>query len=379
MALPIPTIHLNEDRSFWGFTANGHFSTSSAYDVVSLLNDRDDLHEEDMRWIWHLQCPERMRFFIWLLFQNKLNTNEIRLKKNIVTSADCGLCSGFVESSEHLFRSCSFATQVWQKTRSQLSSNAHFDQPFNIWLTLNCNSSSGDTHDLPWATLFSCMLWSLWKTRNRRIFDGKVSDVAVTFSYAIKLCRDIHSAWWKRQDNITRLPKWISWSPPPHNVFALNTDGTRNNSSGVSAVGGLIRNTGGNWICGFLSKIGRTNVQTAELWGVREGLHLAMEMGLQHLIIQVDAAAIIPLLQDITIHNNHPSASILQDCHAMISYFNSVQVQHVYREGNRCADKLANLALMDSVSHGTTVLSSPPSELVTFLKSDAEGVSFLRL
>ncbi|XVE99040.1 hypothetical protein REPUB_Repub03eG0162200 [Reevesia pubescens] len=111
LASPIPAFHHTEDHNFWGFSTNGIFFVSSAYDVISKYHDSGDIHEDDTRWIWHLQCPERIRFFIWLLFHNKLNSNEIRLKKNMVDSADCILCPGVVETTDHLFRSCSFAKQ----------------------------------------------------------------------------------------------------------------------------------------------------------------------------------------------------------------------------------------------------------------------------
>ena len=52
-------------------------------------------------------------------------------------------------------------------------------------------------------------------------------------------------------------------------------------------------------------------------------------------------------------------------------------MKHVFREANKCADKLANL--VHGVDQGITDLVSPPQEILEILLSDALGVAHLRL
>lgn len=67
-------------------SSNGSFSVSSAYSVLS----SDGLHDsEDLSWIWKIPCPERVPFFIWLLYQDKLNTNVLRCRKGFTLNACC--------------------------------------------------------------------------------------------------------------------------------------------------------------------------------------------------------------------------------------------------------------------------------------------------
>lgn len=40
----------------------------------------------------------------------------------------------------------------------------------------------------------------------------------------------------------------VCWSPPPDGCFKINVDGSHISSSGSSACGGLIRDSGGNFV-----------------------------------------------------------------------------------------------------------------------------------
>ncbi|KAE8681196.1 hypothetical protein F3Y22_tig00111338pilonHSYRG00169 [Hibiscus syriacus] len=61
------------------------------------------------------------------------------------------------------------------------------------------------------------------------------------------------------------------------------------NSNGYAAAGGLIRDEEGNWIQGFMINIGKTTSTLAEVWGLRQGLLLAKEMGARNLVVETDA------------------------------------------------------------------------------------------
>ncbi|EEF52403.1 conserved hypothetical protein [Ricinus communis] len=54
-----------------------------------------------------------------------------------------------------------------------------------------------------------------------------------------------------------------------------------------------------------------------------------------------------------------------------------IQLKHVLREANHCADWLANQACMDSLE--VEVPLEPPADLSSLLYGDTVGVSFLRL
>lgn len=75
------------------------------------------------------------------------------------------------------------------------------------------------------------------------------------------------------------LPTWP--------FFKLNMDGARK-SSGVTSVGGLIRNSLGEWIEGFGMNIEICSITMAELWELYQGPSLAWNKGIRMLQIEVD-------------------------------------------------------------------------------------------
>ena len=48
----------------------------------------------------------------------------------------------------------------------------------------------------------------------------------------------------------------ISWNPPTHNWIKLNTDGCSKGNPGIAGGGGVIRDSLGRWLGGFLVHIG---------------------------------------------------------------------------------------------------------------------------
>ncbi|XVF17280.1 hypothetical protein REPUB_Repub10bG0106100 [Reevesia pubescens] len=126
------------DSSFWGYSKNGEFTVSSAYTVVT-RSGREALAElENLDWIWKLQSPERVRFFIWLLYQNKLNTNEVRVRKGMCDSSLCGHCLNSEESLDHIMRGCTLAFQVWSCSKKVQEFPGFYTIPFQKWVKINC-------------------------------------------------------------------------------------------------------------------------------------------------------------------------------------------------------------------------------------------------
>ena len=109
-----------------------------------------------------------------------------------------------------------------------------------------------------------------------------------------------------------------------------------------------------------------------EFWALRDGLKLALSEGIQNLIVELDARVVIDLISS-NVDTVKPYSPLLCDCRCLLRRFPRVQVKHVYREGNRCADALARWGcLMDDAF---VVFSSPPSTDVLFLvNSDLAGM-----
>ena len=96
----------------------------------------------------------------------------------------------------------------------------------------------------------------------------------------------------------------------------LNSDGSALGNPGRASGGGVIRDHNGKWLKGYARSLGCTNSCMAELWALRDGLLLARDMGLNSLIIELDALSVVLLM-----FNNTPNLTLeplLNDCRNLV-------------------------------------------------------------
>ena len=92
--------------------------------------------------------------------------------------------------------------------------------------------------------------------------------------------------------------------------------------------GGVIRGQEGEWIAGFARPLGQTNSCMVELWALRDGLLLAKELGINNLIVELDALSVVLLMKNSAC--NLLMESLLTDCRNLLKEFLNTQVVHAY-------------------------------------------------
>ena len=118
--------------------------------------------------------------------------------------------------------------------------------------------------------------------------------------------------------------------------LTLNMNGSATGKTGLAGGGGLIRDENGR-VTGFARRIGSTNSFMAELWALRDGLHLCLQANVHSVIIEVDAKAIVDAFNSPTSCNAFVS-TIMEDCRNMANQIPQRSFRHIYREANKCAD-----------------------------------------
>jgi hypothetical protein len=91
--------------------------------------------------------------------------------------------------------------------------------------------------------------------------------------------------------NSKKVEVFIAWQCLEKGWLCLGTDGSSQGEV-ITACGGLIRNSNGQWLDGFLKNLGRCNAYLAKLWGVYEGLCLACNFGATKLKGQVESSVV---------------------------------------------------------------------------------------
>ena len=125
----------------------------------------------------------------------------------------------------------------------------------------------------------------------------------------------------------------------------------------------MIRDHSDHWIKGYSRALGTTNSFIAELWALRNGLIIAKDLGLNNLIVELDALSVVHMINSDT--SNMLMEPLLSDRRSLYREIPNKRIQHVYREANQCADALARL-------RSTVVFS-----LVVFVEPSSVGVSLL--
>ena len=359
----------------WKHTKDGDFSTNSAY---AWLNGSQQ-EESNFRgkWIWKIDMLPRVIHFLWLCMHESLPVRSVLAMRGIIRESCCPLCKNFPETISHLLKECVVAKNFWFKLRvphDMVSSFAGLD--WLEWLKVNCQSKILHFSSVPWSYVFSFAIWNLWKHRNSVVFNNSIVNENlhnVSKNQALEYFYCVGKT--KCQKNMVICN--VRWERPPLGWFKLNTDGAAFGNPGRAGGGGVIRDREGRWVKGFARSIGFTTSITAEFWALRDGLLLAVRMGVQKLVIELDAKVVVELMQ-----SNSPSnafySSLLADCRLLLGKLQHFRVQHTFREANRVADAIAKLG---GAMQDTFVVWDIPSSVViaNFVYFDTNGESVCRL
>ncbi|GKV23775.1 hypothetical protein SLEP1_g33471 [Rubroshorea leprosula] len=374
LATPILAFQQQEDTVFWNGSLDGTFSTKSAFKLLQQQHVVLTQQRESWRWIWILQCIEKIKLFVWLLCKNRVFTNSVKFARHFAATPICPRCEQSPETPLHLLHDCYHSRLFWEAA-SVLPPN-FFMIGFNKWLRKNAQTSTtSDASRHNWSTLFLSAILVIWKNRNALIFDNQRTPPHILFQHASSLARDTSLGLATNILAHPHLPRWVRWFPPNFPFLKLNTDVAMSQASGNASAGGLIRDHGGQWLHGFAINIGPQTSYMAELWGCHVGLRLALEMGLTHLVLEMDSLlAVQAILARKT--GDGPASILLLDIFHLVNSFEVCTVQHTLREGNVAADYMASIGRI--LTQGTRFFQSPPPGIRSILHEDNIGTLFLR-
>ena len=104
------------DQYRWKLTQDGSYTSKSAYAAFF----EGTIKFGSWRRIWKTWAPPRCKFFIWLVFHNRVWTADRLVRRNLPHPEACPLCDQGDETINHLLVGCVFARQVWALVLHQL-------------------------------------------------------------------------------------------------------------------------------------------------------------------------------------------------------------------------------------------------------------------
>lgn len=133
--------------------------------------------------------------------------------------------------------------------------------------------------------------------------------------------------------------------------LSIWTDGASRGNPGPASVGVMIENARGELVDELAETIGVRTNNYAEYEAVRRGLRRALELGANHVVVHADSELVVRQLTGMYRVKHADLLPLYQAVKATeASFARGVEYQHVPREKNAGADRLANLALDTPVS-----------------------------
>ncbi|XP_047253752.1 uncharacterized protein LOC124887876 [Capsicum annuum] len=161
----------------------------------------------------------------------------------------------------------------------------------------------------------------------------------------------------------------LRWQPPHSNTYKLNTDESCAANPGKEGIGGVIRNSKGDWVMGFNKSFTHATNNLMELMALREGLTLDLYHKIKPLTVEVDSMEILNMF-----HRGNPLYdSIVNACRFLLESLKNSPVQYIYREQNRVADMLAKQGSEKDLFDRLRVYVTPPANVGVVFWEDLEG------
>jgi len=141
--------------------------------------------------------------------------------------------------------------------------------------------------------------------------------------------------------------------------IVAHIDGGSRGNPGPAAFGVAIKTPQGKSVTAFARYIGETTNNYAEYQGLLAALDYALSHGYARLRVQTDSELMARQISGRYKVRSPDLKPLHEKAQAMIARLESFSIQHVYRERNREADRLANQA-MDDAERGVGRQAPPP-------------------
>ncbi|KAJ8766726.1 hypothetical protein K2173_005337 [Erythroxylum novogranatense] len=313
-----PNSAMEDDEAYWNPSPSGNFSLRTAY---AHLNDTDfTLPRLPWSLVWKWIGPQRIKSFFWLLLNRGVLSNAERNRRHLTDVDRYHLCRVESESYFHLLRDCTAVKDIWLQI-VPIRFQAFFFNPS-----------------------ISFVDWCFGNLKE----DSQVGNKQL---------------------------RVVFWSCPLPGFVKFNCDASVTGALSSAFGGGLIRNSSGHWVGGFVSNLGRCPILRAEIWSFFHSLEYALSINARNILIESDNAIAVDMINDVA----SPSASCLslvRQIRQLLNAFDSSHLSHIHREGNFVADSLSHHAY--TFDPGVHYLSEPPDCIASWLFHDLVGVTYFR-
>ncbi|KAJ6401800.1 hypothetical protein OIU84_013963 [Salix udensis] len=195
--------------------------------------------------------------------------------------------------------------------------------------------------------------------------------VLVNLEYATFISLHANLIINSRFKNSHQGPIPVSWKRPRIGWTKLNFDGSCKGKAGEASIGGLFRNHEAEFLLGYAESIGRATSTAAELAALRRGLELVLENGWSNVWLEGDSKSLVDIIVKRRRVRCKEAQKQVSRINLIIPELENCVVTHVFREGNRAADKLASIG--HQLQKPKIWRHIPPDDILQIVEEDAKG------
>jgi hypothetical protein len=156
---------VNPDSMRWTLCQHGEFDVKSFYHALDVKIDI----KFPWKAIWRAKAPRRVSFFVWSAAWGKILTCDNLMRRGYTMVGWCCMCRNSGETGNHLLIHCPIALDLWYLILRSFGvlwvfPNTVADLLFG-WF--NC---FGRRNSSVWNLVPLCLMWTVWRERNSRIF-----------------------------------------------------------------------------------------------------------------------------------------------------------------------------------------------------------------
>ncbi|CAJ2647032.1 unnamed protein product [Trifolium pratense] len=361
------------DSIGWGGTSTRDFTVQSAYVYQSVGGQT---FEGDWKALWSWKGPHRIQTFMWMAAHERLLTNYWRSKWGVGISPMCPDCDRDNETTLHVLRDCPKATQIWIRLVPSNQITNFFSLNCRDWIFRNISNQPQGIQSKKWTTTFLVACWHIWTWRNKTIFEDDFQYPTNPTYIILKMVDEIDNCNHNPMNLYHGNTIFIGWKKPQEGWVKLNCDRAYKDSLELAGCGGLLRDSDGRWLTGYSRKIGTCDALGAEMWGMYLGMQIAWRQGFNNLQVESDSKMLVDMITGKARINGKPP-TLVRRIQELLKLNWQVQINHTWREGNRCADWLANFSFSLN-SFQIHVMKTRPSGISSLLFDDISGACMPR-
>jgi len=270
-----------------------------------------------------------------------LPTRTNLLNRGISCEDSCVSCDLFAETQMHTFFVCSKANQCWNLLGLNGTIQARLPSANNFTTML---FALFDRLQVQQLTLTTMTLWSLWKSRNTKLWEAIDTSPSAIVSQA----KDRLVEWGcmqrgkvRSRNDHTKQP----WIKPPPGMIKCNVDATSFNGNSIMGYSMCFRDSTGLFLLGksdyFASS---TTVLKVESLGLLEAIKAANSNDMRDVMFETDSKVLFDALHTTSTLANE-FGDLVSHCRSLLLSRNDFVVSYVRRQANKVAHSIARASL----------------------------------